>query len=491
MPGQTATALLVLVVAASSCRSAMAQQEVLDNIILLGPAETLNLPGVKRVVERPEEKAPPETFERTIEDDPFHLPLATRFHPGEAYGMEESGSRLRLRRGDSSRLGNASLSQGVATPGELPMRPAPLAEPSGAGSSRESLRVIGPRDLDDPGPPDGLTLDSAIVQLLRRNQDLRTKYHEIPQAEADILTAGLRGNPIIFWNAGGTPYGRFSNQPGTRNYPIVITYLLDFTGRRAARVRVAQTAKRVLDARYQDEVRRKIDELDTIFVEVLEARETAREARRSAAGAADPARPAGKPSSGRKPVVERTFVAIALRNAEDRLRGAKARPGRAARHAGHRRRVDRALRCSTRSDPRPAGRGASAHCASLPRRPGGSATERRPRPALERMEYSRRIRDTYILYQPWDYVIGQTNQGDAQCQHLGDRPVRPAAPVRPQPGEHPARSPRDLQDAVRLRRGGTPGRRRRARGVRGVPHHAAGSARARRSGPARRPPGAG
>ena len=39
--------------------------------------------------------------------------------------------------------------------------------------------------------------------------------------------------------------------------------------------------------------------------------------------------------------------------------------------------------------------------------------------ALERMEYSRRIRDTYILYQPWDYVIGQTNQGERSANTWG------------------------------------------------------------------------
>lgn len=32
--------------------------------------------------------------------------------------------------------------------------------------------------------------------------------------------------------------------------------------------------------------------------------------------------------------------------------------------------------------------------------------------ALEKMEYSRRLRDTYILYEPWDYQTGQTNQGE-------------------------------------------------------------------------------
>jgi cobalt-zinc-cadmium efflux system outer membrane protein len=257
------------------------------------------------------------------------------------------------------------------------------------------------------------------VQLLRGNQDLRTKYHEIPQAEADILTAGLRSNPIIFWDAGGTPYGRFSNQPGARSYPLLITYRLDFTGRRAARVRLAQTVKRVLDARYQDEVRRKIDELDAIFIDVLEARQAVREARRSAAEASDPARRGHRASPGRKPVVERTLSAMALRNAEDRLRVVKHDLAAlldipAAEADGIE--LYGALRVPTPAPPIEVLLHIALNCRAdlVAQRLSVDRAH-----ALERMEYSRRIRDTHILYQPWDYVVGQTNQGERSANTWG------------------------------------------------------------------------
>src|SRR5437763_13071025 len=104
MPGRTATALLVVIVAASCCGSAMAQQEVIDNVILLGDIEALYVPGVRRVEERPEEKTPPEPFQGTIENDPFHWPVTTRFHPGETYWLEENGTRQRLQRGERTRI---------------------------------------------------------------------------------------------------------------------------------------------------------------------------------------------------------------------------------------------------------------------------------------------------------------------------------------------------------------------------------------------------
>ncbi len=413
MPRPIQTALVTLVVAATWCHTARAQKEILDNIILLGPAETLNLPNVHRVDERPEEKTPPEPYESTLGDDPFHRPLSTRFEPGQGYMLEEAGRSLKPPRVNASRPGSEALG-GPAERGtmELPPLPEPLNRPKESTAAR--LAAVVARDLIDPGPPGGLTLDQAIGQLIHNNQDLRTKFHEIPQAEADILTAGLRGNPIIFWSAGGTPYGRFSNQPGVRDYPIVITYLLDLTGRRVARVQVAKTSKRVLDARYQDEVRRKIDVLDKTFVDLLEARAGVRAARRAAAQAADDAqaRQSLQPPGGRRKAAERALRIMSLRNAEDRLHGARrnlaALLGIPAQDADQ---IEpyAPLRDSSGAPPIEVLMHIAQSCRAdlVAQR---LSVDRAV--ALEKMEYSRRLRDTYILYEPWDYQTGQTNQGE-------------------------------------------------------------------------------
>ncbi len=65
-------------------------------------------------------------------------------------------------------------------------------------------RFLGALDLpvdEDPGPPDGLTMDAAIDRLVRYSYDLRVKSFEIPQARADVLTASLRANPMVFGTA--------------------------------------------------------------------------------------------------------------------------------------------------------------------------------------------------------------------------------------------------------------------------------------------------
>ncbi len=127
----------------------------------------------------------------------------------------------------------------------------PTRLPSSPLSSYGSLAL--PPDLDDEGPADGLTLDQAIERLIRSNLDLYSKSFELPQAEADILTAGLRANPILYTDVQNVPYGSFSiDRPGGQTqYDINVSYPLDLTRKRRARTFVAYRAKCVLEAQFQ------------------------------------------------------------------------------------------------------------------------------------------------------------------------------------------------------------------------------------------------
>jgi cobalt-zinc-cadmium efflux system outer membrane protein len=148
-----------------------------------------------------------------------------------------------------------------------------------------------PAGPDEEGPPDGLTLDAAIERLMQANLDLRAKYHEIPKAQADVLTAGLRANPLLFFDAQRVPYGgagaggrgRPSELIGTE-YDLNINHPLDLNHKRAARREVASRARRVLEAQYQEAVRVEIDNLYTVYVNALGERETVRYAQASVKG---------------------------------------------------------------------------------------------------------------------------------------------------------------------------------------------------------------
>ncbi len=88
----------------------------------------------------------------------------------------------------------------------LPIPRLPISPTSPFGS------LALPTREDDEGPPDGLTLDQAIARLVRDNLDLNSKSFEIPQADADILTAGLRANPILYTDVQCVPYGAFTRR---------------------------------------------------------------------------------------------------------------------------------------------------------------------------------------------------------------------------------------------------------------------------------------
>jgi cobalt-zinc-cadmium efflux system outer membrane protein len=114
---------------------------------------------------------------------------------------------------------------------------------------------------------------------------LRIKYQEIPKADADVLTAGLRGNPLVFASADEVPYGSYSPQrPGENGYGVTVIQPIDINHKRDLRIAVAQRAKRVLEAQYQDAVRLEIGNLYTAYTNVLAARETVRYLEASVAG---------------------------------------------------------------------------------------------------------------------------------------------------------------------------------------------------------------
>jgi cobalt-zinc-cadmium efflux system outer membrane protein len=171
-------------------------------------------------------------------------------------------------------VGAGATAQPMAIPATPPR---PIAPQPLSGS------LALPSQVTSEGPPNGLTLDAAIERLLTQSLDLRAKFMEIPQAQADILTAGLRANPIFYADGQLVPYGRYtrSRPGGQTQYDVNVSYPLDVSHKRQARTLVATRAKRVLEAQYQDAVRAAIDSLYTAYVDVLAARQTAIYARTS------------------------------------------------------------------------------------------------------------------------------------------------------------------------------------------------------------------
>ncbi len=132
---------------------------------------------------------------------------------------------------------------------------------------------------EDEGPPDGLTLSAAIDQLLAANYDLAAKFQDIPKGRADVITAGLRNDPVLFMSATAIPYGRYSEQrPGATQYDVTLVQSIDVSGKHKKAVRVARLMNQILEARYREAVRQEIDNLYISYIDVLEARAAGRSA---------------------------------------------------------------------------------------------------------------------------------------------------------------------------------------------------------------------
>ena len=110
---------------------------------------------------------------------------------------------------------------------------------------------------EQAGPPDGLTIDQAIDRVLRLNPELRAQAREISKARADVLTAGLRSNPLVYADSSHVPYGSFQGTSGgPTQYDVNITHPIDLNQKRRRRVEAAVRAQEVTEAQYQNAVRR-------------------------------------------------------------------------------------------------------------------------------------------------------------------------------------------------------------------------------------------
>ena len=190
------------------------------------------------------------------------------------------------------RIGTAAprVPTAITSPGQGDQvrRPAGIRAPEPLPVPRAALygSLALPTEEDSEGPSDGLTLDQAIELLVKNNFDLRSKAMEIPQARADILTASLRANPILYADSQLIPYGSFSERRpgGPTQYDLNVSHPIDYSHKRRARMDYAARALGVTEAMYQDAVRIEINNLYTAFVDVLAARQTLRYTRASVTG---------------------------------------------------------------------------------------------------------------------------------------------------------------------------------------------------------------
>ena len=244
------------VLVAACAVSALAQQDT-------------NQPG-NRILEFPNLGPIPGGMEPSLGPGPGALEADNLSAPGGGVigGRRRSGRVPRSGQGSRPGLRSAATSsRGMRIPETLPA-------PNPGRQLAISTTVFDRTLADDAGPANGLSLDAAIEQMIEANLDVQALRQELTQADADILTAGLRTNPLIYMDSQFIPYGAFNDATpgGPTQYDLNITYPLDVSQKRQARTVVARLARTALEAQFQDVVRRQIDNVYRAFVSLQSAR---------------------------------------------------------------------------------------------------------------------------------------------------------------------------------------------------------------------------
>jgi outer membrane protein, heavy metal efflux system len=125
--------------------------------------------------------------------------------------------------------------------------------------------------------PQPLTLDQAISEATVNNLNLIAERYNLSVAEAKIITAGLRPNPIFTAEGDhldllGTGYNNI-NKAGPPEYSVRTDFILERGGKRDSRLAVAENTREVVRAQLLNTIRQLALDVQNAFVDVLQARD--------------------------------------------------------------------------------------------------------------------------------------------------------------------------------------------------------------------------
>src|SRR5262249_46999714 len=122
-----------------------------------------------------------------------------------------------------------------------------------------------------------MALDQAISEALDKNLDLVAARYDVPIAQARIITARLRPNPIFSLEASHltypiTPQFNKDNAAGPNEFAIRTDFILERGAKRERRIEVAEGARSVAELQVLNTVRTIVLNVQTAFVDILQAK---------------------------------------------------------------------------------------------------------------------------------------------------------------------------------------------------------------------------
>ncbi len=128
-----------------------------------------------------------------------------------------------------------------------------------------------------PAPSESVTIDQAVQEAIARNLGLLAERYNLSIADARIITARLRPNPVIssgvdYIDAFGTGFN-LRNAAGPTEFNFRVDFVLERGRKREWRTELAQNAREVAQFQLLNATRVLIQDVQSAFVDVLLAKE--------------------------------------------------------------------------------------------------------------------------------------------------------------------------------------------------------------------------
>jgi outer membrane protein, heavy metal efflux system len=128
-------------------------------------------------------------------------------------------------------------------------------------------------------PPEqiqSLTIQQAVAEAVQKNLNVLAERYSVPIAEARIITASLRPNPVlsvegVYLDILGTGYNDF-NKAGPEEFAVRTDFVFERGGKRQRRIDVAESATSTAELQFLNTVRSVVLEVQTAFVDLLQAK---------------------------------------------------------------------------------------------------------------------------------------------------------------------------------------------------------------------------
>jgi cobalt-zinc-cadmium efflux system outer membrane protein len=128
-----------------------------------------------------------------------------------------------------------------------------------------------------PAQLDPMTVGRTVAEAVEKNLDLMAERYNLPVADARIVTARLRPNPVLsvwgnYLDALGTGFNAATNAAGPTESGARVDFVLERGGKRRERIAVAEAGKVMAQLELLNAARTLIADVQNAFVDVLQAK---------------------------------------------------------------------------------------------------------------------------------------------------------------------------------------------------------------------------